>query len=425
MKDKTDRRVLNKEDALELLRTSPDAYTMTLLRSWLGATADKKARFSPGDIIDVPREFRDAPPGDPGEGRWDVRWAPGWSSIKSTTVGRLIANCLPFSRSRALREVVPYKDSPWNNKAIESIEQTVMDAMLAGLITNQDMDFFIDRMQWLGYAPTAFVDPSMTIDTVRAPKATKKLKEQILASERGDRIRAGDMVEAIKVEKELIESAVAEREGKDPGFDLFASGSRGSIANNLKVSTLMRGAIRKSDDPSKVTISTASLEEGIPAEELPQYADLIVQASSGRALMTAQGGYIAKQLNAAFQGVHLDPDPESDCRTTLTLRVTVDNPREYLFRFYAEGNRLVEITPKDLDGLKGKTLKFRTPLYCGGKKGLCSRCAGTLHYRMGVTNVGLVASRIGTTLLNASLKGFHDATVKTTRIDLSKYVKEL
>lgn len=195
--------------------------------------------------------------------------------------------------------------------------------------------------------------------------------------------------------------------------------------NNFKNVALLRGAIRKSDDPSQITVSTASLEEGIPPEELPAYADLIVQASYGRSMMTAQGGYIAKQLNAAFQGLQLNPDPNSDCRTPLTLRVTVDNPREYLFRFYKEGGKLVEVMPDDLGDLKGKTLQFRSPLYCGDKKGICSKCAGTLHHRMGIVNIGLIAGRIGTTLMNASLKAFHDSSLKRTRIDLSKYVREL
>ena len=48
-----------------------------------------------------------------------------------------------------------------------------------------------------------------------------------------------------------------------------------------------------------------------------------------------------------------------------------------------------------------------------------------LHHRMGITNIGLIAGRIGTTLMNASLKAFHDSSLKRTRIDLSKYVREL
>jgi hypothetical protein len=170
----------------------------------------------------------------------------------------------------------------------------------------------------------------------------------------------------------------------------------------------------------------ASLTDGIPEAEIPPYADLLVQASYGRAMMTAKGGYLAKQLNAAFQGLRLDPDPESDCRTPLTARVTVDEPREYLFRFYlGEGGRLVEVTPDALDSVKGRTLQFRSPLYCGARGCFCSRCMGTMFYRAGVLNVGLLASRIGTSQMAASLKAFHDTSLKLTRVRLGDYVKRV
>ena len=412
----------------ELLRTSPSDYDLDLLRKWLAYRQKGAPQFPAEAIVDIPEFFRTAPPkgdNEAAEGNWDVRYAPNWSSIRSTTVGRFIANNLVFSRSRALREAFPYYDRPWNDKTVGEIQQRVIDMRLAGKITHEDMAFFVDRMQWLGYAPTCFLAPSMTIDTIRAPKSVKKLKAEILKSERGQRVQQGDLGELGKMEKELVEEAKKELDGKDPGFDIFASGARGSVGNNFKNVALLRGAIRKSDDPSKITVSTASLEEGIPAEDMPAYADLIVQASYGRSMMTAQGGYIAKQLNAAFQGLQLDPDPNSDCRTPLTLSVTVDSPREYLFRFYKDGQKLVEVMPDDLDSIKGKTLKFRSPLYCGNKNGICAKCAGTLHHRMGIKNIGLIAGRIGTTLMNASLKAFHDSSLKRTRIDLSKYVRKL
>lgn len=424
-----ERNVIKPEDAIELLRTSPNDYSLDLLRTWLAATKKGGPRFPATDVVDIPAEFRAPPPksDDPNgdEGVWDVRFAPNWESIKSTTVGRFVANNLVFSRSRALREAFPYYDKPWNDKTIGEIQQRVMDMRLAGKIDHEDMAFFIDRMQWLGYAPTSFLAPSMTINTIRAPKSVKRLKSEIMQSERGERVRNGDLGELGKLEKELVEASKRELEGVDPGFDIFASGARGSIGNNYRNVALLRGAIRKSDDPSQIVVSTASLEEGIPVDELPAYADLIVQASYGRSMMTAQGGYIAKQLNAAFQGLRLNPDANSDCRTPLTLRVTVDDPREYMFRFYKEGGKLVEVGPDDLDAIKGKTLQFRSPLYCGDKTGICSKCAGTLHHRMGITNIGLIAGRIGTTLMNASLKAFHDSSLKRTRIDLSKYVREL
>jgi hypothetical protein len=149
--------------------------------------------------------------------------------VKSTTVGRFIANNLIFSRSLAMRQAFPYYDEPWGKKTIGKIEQRVIDMRLAGRITHEDMAFFVDRMQWLGYAPTCFLAPSMTIDTIRAPKAVKRLKAEILKSERGQRVQQGDLGELGKVEKELIDAALSELKGKDPGMDLFDSGARGSF----------------------------------------------------------------------------------------------------------------------------------------------------------------------------------------------------
>jgi hypothetical protein len=421
-----DRQTIPGIATMELLRTPPSAYSLDLLRDWLATTKKTTPRYPHESTVDVPDEFRRPPPGERAEGEWDVRWAPNWGSIRSTTVGRYVANNLVFSRSRALREAFPYYDRPWDDKTVGEIQQRAIDMRLAGKITFEDQAYLIDYMQWLGYAPTSFIAPSMTIDTIRIDPVTKRLKKEILASERGKRLREGDLGELGAVEKELVASAKGQLDGKDPGFDIFASGARGSVGNNYKNTALMRGAMRKSDDPSQITVSTASLEDGIPVDEMPAYADLIVQASYGRSMMTAQGGYIAKQLNAAFQGLRLNEDAKSDCRSARYLRVTVDSPREYLFRFYLEGGKLREIMPDDLAGLKGKTLQFRSPMYCGDTSGgICSRCAGTLHHRMGVTNIGLIAGRIGTTLMNASLKAFHDSSLKRTRIDMSKYCREL
>jgi hypothetical protein len=419
---------LSEEDARRVLYTNPADITLTILRDWFAWKQEIPPHFDPQAELTVPTDLRRLPvppPGDRPAGTWTVRDAPGWSAVLVTTVGRVVANGLPFSRSAALRASQPYINAPWDEKVVRAVEQRLVDGRLDGTLDADDVAWAIDRLQWLGYAPTSFIASSMTIDTIRLPPKTAALKHKILAGERGDRLREGNLKEVAATEKELLTSAREELAGVDPGMDIYESGARGSFGNNYKNTAVMRGAIRRSDDPSKITVSTASLDDGIPKAEMPAYADMITQASYARSISTAQGGYILKQMNAAFQSLALDPSPTSDCGTARLLDVFIDDPREYLYRFYRDGSTLREITPALAEGLKGRSVRMRSPLFCASKGGICSRCAGTLFYRVGINQIGLLAGRIGTSMMASSLRSFHDVTLKTTKISLPNHIREL
>ena len=48
-----------------------------------------------------------------------------------------------------------------------------------------------------------------------------------------------------------------------------------------------------------------------------------------------------------------------------------------------------------------------------------------MYYRLGIKNIGLVASRIGSNLLNASLKFFHNVTVQKGSFDFNPNLVEI
>lgn len=58
------------------------------------------------------------------------------------------------------------------------------------------------------------------------------------------------------------------------------------------------GGMKNLADPTKVKVSTSSLVDGIPAEEMGYYADLITQASYSRAVGTREGGLTLVLLQA-------------------------------------------------------------------------------------------------------------------------------
>ena len=55
-----------------------------------------------------------------------------------------------------------------------------------------------------------------------------------------------------------------------------------------------------------------------------------------------------------------------------------------------------------------KPVKIRSSMFCKNDK-ICSVCAGKRFYILGIQNIGLTSGRVTNTLLNASMKNFHNA----------------
>jgi hypothetical protein len=97
----------------------------------------------------------------------------------------------------------------------------------------------------------------------------------------------------------------------------------------------------------------------------------------------------------------------------------------YTYRYVLEDNgKLTEITPENIKNYVGKTVKLRSPLFCKGEN-ICSKCAGSLFYRMGVKNAGLLTSNFSSVLMNLFMKKFHDTSVKFKKIDIASSIKKL
>jgi len=184
------------------------------------------------------------------------------------------------------------------------------------------------------------------------------------------------------------------------------------------------GAIKNLADPDNVHISSSSLVDGIPPNELAYYGDLITQASYNRAVGTREGGYESKKLSASFQNVVLDEEG-SDCGTKHTIKqlITSKNANLFMYRYIRIDNGgLILLTSDNIAGYYDKVVNMRSPMYCTNKQ-YCSKCAGELYYKLKMKNVGILTNRIGTSLLNSSLKAFHDMSLKVVELDIDKYIE--
>jgi hypothetical protein len=203
-----------------------------------------------------------------------------------TTVGRYIFNL--FVLSPKIIKLTGYLNEAFDDGNINSLENRLSEFLLEDKITVQDFVDYIDKMQWLGFSIAKFMNSSLTYELLKLPPETEELKKQLIQKYKKE-IESGDLITINKIEKELI--AHAKKIVKDiPDYQIYASGGRGSFGNNYKNTSIIRGAIKNLANPDQVHISTASLTQGIPPEELEYYSDLITQASYSRAVGTREGG---------------------------------------------------------------------------------------------------------------------------------------
>jgi len=348
-----------------------------------------------------------------------------------TTAGRYVVNLFLFGGAKSIRENSPYYNSPFNKRLIGTVGKSLSVLLLEGKITSDEYIDYIDREQWLSFAPTSFVSPSF--DNL----SNKPIKEVITARDKMyednkealDNYSLNSMILYQGEEKKLLKMAEDILDEKNsPGLDIYRSGASGSFGNNYRNVALMRGYMPKSDDPSQFSFSTSNLMDGIKPDETAPFADLAILASFSRAVGTQDGGYLTKKVNASFQHVGITPDSESDCGTKrfLSVKLDKDNRRGLHLQYYKNDEGKLELlTMEKLESFPENTvIEVRSTLFCLDKK-YCSRCMGQLYYSIGIEKVGLLLNRITSNVLNKSLKKFHDLTVKISDLDYLEKIESL
>ena len=134
---------------------------------------------------------------------------------------------------------------------------------------------------------------------------------------------------------------------------------------------------------------------------------------------TQKGGYLTKQYYAAYQAIQCDTDG-TDCGTKLGIDITLtpDVIEDYYYQNIMTPKGPVPLTSENRKDFENKKVTVRSSMFCRSDK-ICSVCAGRRFYMMGIKNIGLTSGRVTNTLLNASMKNFHEAKVKFDEVDLS------
>jgi len=381
--------------------TSESEISLATLTKLFGYTQEADALYNPSDYFKLPKNRLYN------------------ASETMTTVGRYVFNKIVLTSKTG--PLVGYVNYRMTDSGIGKLDGVYASLLLDDKITSQDYVDYLDKMEWLGFSIVRFVNPSLTTDLIIPPDTIKQQKKELLEKYK-DKFYAADPKTVSMVEKTLLKSAKEELKDK-PDMDIYNSGSRGSFGNNYKNVNIFRGLIPDVVDPSKMHVSSASLSEGIPPEEQTLYANIATIGASSRALATRQGGYVAKQLASSFQGIVLDKHG-SDCHSNKTVNMLLTSGNYSMFkeRYIVDRGKLVLLDDNTKNRYLNHMCKFRSPMFCQSKTGICNKCAGELYYKLGIKNVGLIVNLVGNALVSLSMKSFHDMSVKVKTINLDDYI---
>lgn len=397
-------RNLSEQEKQEILSLKNEDFTLDLLKGYFAYRGNPpKNRFNTNDKVELKKNelFNDN----------DI----------TTTIGRVIFN--KFILKDDMMKLLGFQNYTLRADDFGSLDKKIIDLFLNEKITIERLYQYFDDINWLAYAPTYFIVPSLNMDMYILPDNIKKLKAN-LEKEYADAILNGDVIKFSEMEKKLLDAAKQEVSNY-AGYMIYDSGARGSFGNNYKNSVLMRGGIKNFTNPNEFYISLDSLVDGIGKQDFDKFANILTAGTFARAKNTQKGGYISKQLQSAFQHMVIDVKG-SDCGSKQLLNITLnkDTAKLFNYRYIIENGKEKILTPDNIKSYIGKPVKMRSPIYCIGNK-FCNKCVGDLFYRMGLENVGLVANKTGSTLMQYSLKQFHDSSIKITEIDYEQYITKL
>lgn len=397
-------RRISEEDKKYLLSLQPGDITYELgmalfadhVRKVDGKIIEEKSRFEPTDYFQLKA----------GEyiNRTDIE----------TTVGSFIFN--KFIVEPLFAQHIDYVNWELTDGGLGKLEGMLSELLLEDKITTTEFADYLDRVQWLGMQFHEPLAASFTMKGLKPLDSVIKRRDELI-EENKEALEKGDIMTMSAIEKELVELAKKEI-SDDPSMDLYYSGARGSIPNNYKQLSIVKGPVFNKTI-GKYQFIKKSFFEGIDKEDIAAAATNVVNGQYPKSCGTAISGYKAKQVSSLGQAVILRKDVQ-DCGTKAYVEIVIppSMKSKFLYRYVIDGGKLVMLDNSNIDKYVGKKVKLRSIMYCGCDSGVCMTCAGRLFEKLQIDAIGLTTSTLTGALLNLKMKAFHDSSVKVNAIDL-------
>jgi len=326
----------------------------------------------------------------------------------NTTLGQLLFNRYILERLSLIQHL-GYWDKPLNSGNLNNLNTAINNLVLTDIIDTKVLGEYVDSRDRLGFWCASFLAVSISPKLILPMHDVNKRKAELFHS-KANQLNSSNPVEQImtmnEIEKELV-GMVEKNLSEDSGYDFYASGDA-NLENNYKTINITRGAVYN-PSTKKYDIIKNSLMEGVTQKDIPGFSNSIVAGAFPSAIGTAESGYLAKQILALLQSESIDPNPESDCKTTSTIpfEITNRNKQYVLFRNIVVKGKVVLTTLLNIHEFVGQTVQMFSPQGCSQDK-ICAKCAGKTFYNLGVTQVGLLVTQMTMKMLNLKLKAKHD-----------------
>lgn len=331
-----------------------------------------------------------------------------------TTVGTFIFN--KFIIEPLFAEHIDYVNWELTDKGLGKLEGMLSQLLLEDVITTTHFGDYLNRVQWLGMQFHEPLAASFTMRGLKPLDSVVKRREELIEKNK-EALEKGDIMTMSAIEKELVELAQKEI-SNDPSMDLYYSGARGSVSNNYKQLSIVKGPVFNKTI-GKYQFIKKSFFEGLDKEDISAAATNVINGQYPKSCGTAVSGYKAKQVSSLGQAVILRKDVP-DCGTKAYVEIVIPESMKskFLYRYIIDGGKLVMLDDSNIDKYVGKKVKLRSIMYCGCDSGVCMTCAGKLFEKLQIDSIGLTTSTLTGALLNLKMKAFHDSSVKVSEINL-------
>ena len=253
--------------------------------------------------------------------------------------------------------------------------------------------------------------PSATVKTMTADPAMIKRRDELLKQYK-DQLH--DQVVLAKILAELTQMDRAWMKG-DPGERFYIKGKSYDVVR-LKV-FIMQGVSAGFGEAGDLI--TSSLDEGWDVDKLPAMINQLRDGSYGRGAQTALGGVEVKFNNRIFQNSVVVP---GDCGTQRGLTVVLEKEMlgDFEGNYHIHNGKSVLLTGEVLNGLVGKSIQVRSPIYC--KTPGANFCAVCMGERIASTPqaLGTYAAAIGSLMMDVFMKLMHGKSLRTVEWDVDK-----